>query len=619
MPSDAPIRPLARRLAGLALLGLLATGVPARADDSTAAGTPDAKTREAVVRVVEELRQEASKIRGLPWKQDVPADLLTREQLKQHLEKMIQDEFKPDEYARDKKILQRLGMIVGDEDPLEMEKAFLEQGIAGFYDPKTKRLYIIDGLSVEGQRPTILHELIHALEDQHYGLEKIQRAVEKDSDKLFAVKCMVEGSAERARKLYEQTHPEVARVSRKDQSKATNNEEMAKLAKITPAFLFVPSLLHYQTGPALVTRFVGSDYPGGMAKMYAGDAPTTQEQCLHPGRFVTANRDLPRTFTFPAKLAEAAGPGWKGLEDQPTGELDFLMWMNHWLGKNKGRLAAEDAQNGRMWSKEAAVAAEGWDGMRAQILEKDGVPTGLVLASAWDSHQDAAEAANAVEACLRAQFGEDFHAAAWADTDDRKGRQLDFSDRYGVGRIAVRDDVLLVLDGFPKATFGAVWALLEGVKFERDPKDSWSRATQPDLVAQAAWNGGVVGWNRPDEMWVADEAPGGFSRGDLSIRMTVEKGPVQLTFLKAMVEARRTMPKAKIDATALTELQVGSKGAIRLDFDDPGASPVTTNSLILVLAEGATLVVRASAPKDAWDRLSTDLDAAFDTLVWKDD
>ena len=199
---------------------MCAAFAPARADDAPAGAGPDVKTRSEVVRVVEELRTEAAKIRRLAWKHDVPADLLTRDQLKKELEAMILEDFKPDEYARDKKILQRLGLITADEDPLEMTKRFLEQGIAGFYNPKTKRLYIIDGLSVEAQRPTMLHELIHALEDQYIDLETRQKAVEKDSDALFALKCTIEGSAERARKIYEKANPEIAKLSQREQARS---------------------------------------------------------------------------------------------------------------------------------------------------------------------------------------------------------------------------------------------------------------------------------------------------------------------------------------------------------------------------------------------------------------
>ena len=48
----------------------------------------------------------------------------------------------------------------------------LQEMVAGYFDPDAKRLYLIAGVNGEAQRPVILHELIHALEDQYYDLKK---------------------------------------------------------------------------------------------------------------------------------------------------------------------------------------------------------------------------------------------------------------------------------------------------------------------------------------------------------------------------------------------------------------------------------------------------------------
>ena len=462
----------------------------------------------------------------------------------------------------------------------------------------------------------MLHELIHALEDQYIDLEARQKPVEKDSDALFALKCAEEGSAEHARKLYEKAHPDVAKLSHQEQAKAQNLDELTKLMKATPAFLFVPTLLQYQMGPALVARYVGLDYPAGMAKMYAGDEPTTQEQCAHPGRFVNKDRDLPRGIAWPEHLAEAAGPDWKGLETQVMGEVDFALWMSYWLGHNHGRLALADAGSGRMWDKGAGVAAEGWDGMKVQVLEKAGRPTGLALASAWDSHKDAVEAGDALEAALRAQFDGEFNAAPWRDAVGGQGRVLDFRDHFGAGRLLVRDDVVLLLDGFPGETFNAVWALLDGTKFTRDPKDTWTAATNVDRVTTATWKSGGVGWQVPDEMWVADEEPDSFSKGGLSVHLAVEKMAMQAVVLKYFVQAKSKSPKAKFDLSTMTEISVGEKEAARLDYEDPATK--VTHTLIFVLSDGATVVVRANSPSASWSASSNDLDDALDAIVWRD-
>src|SRR5262249_53936354 len=150
------------------------------------------------------------------WKTKVEADLITRAQLRKRLEVLMKEDFDEKKYARDLKALKRLGLLAEGQDPLEMAKSYLGEGIMAYYDPKTKKLYMVDGVSPNAQRPVILHELIHALEDQYVDLQKLQDAVKDDSDRSFATVCVIEGSAETARALYEQAHPGYAKLYREE-------------------------------------------------------------------------------------------------------------------------------------------------------------------------------------------------------------------------------------------------------------------------------------------------------------------------------------------------------------------------------------------------------------------
>ena len=139
-------------------------------------------------------------------------------------------------------------------------------------------------------------------------------------------------------------------------------------------------------------------------------------------------------------------------------------------------------------------------------------------------------------------------------------------------------------------------------------------------VATASWKGVDVGWNVPDEMWVADEAPGVYTKGDLVVRLRAEKGAVQAVFLKAFVAAKQKSPKAKIDPATVSQFSIDDKTAIRLDYDDPGTTEAgaTRHSLILLIHEDLVVVVTASAPAARWTAASKELDAALEGFVWKE-
>ena len=102
-----------RRIAPLACLLALALALPARAEDPEPQGPSD-EERAEIRRLVDELRDEASRLRGLPWKEEVPADLLSRDQLRDNMAKSMREEIPPEELERDVRIARRLGLLAPD-------------------------------------------------------------------------------------------------------------------------------------------------------------------------------------------------------------------------------------------------------------------------------------------------------------------------------------------------------------------------------------------------------------------------------------------------------------------------------------------------------------------------
>ena len=76
----------------------------------------------------------------------------------------------------------------------------LTEQIMGFYDPKTKVLYVVDGAPEEYVGITIMHELVHALQDQYVNLDSLEQPTDND-DRSLAAQAIVEGQA-----TYEQAY-----------------------------------------------------------------------------------------------------------------------------------------------------------------------------------------------------------------------------------------------------------------------------------------------------------------------------------------------------------------------------------------------------------------------------
>ena len=469
----------------LCLCLLLSFSSVASAEDKPASpAAPDEAARAATIQMVDELRSVAAEIRGLPWKEKVPADLLTREQLRANLKKLVEEDLKPEEIERDTRIMRRMGLLTADEDPLQMMLEFFEAGVAGYYNPKTKRLYMIAGPEGDAQKPTILHELIHALEDQHIDLLKRSKAIEDDPDRTFAEKIIVEGSAEMARLIYEKRNPEVATKALQARAQPTDKEAGAKQAKAlatVPAFLILGTVLHYRTGPNFVSHVIGEeDYAEKMSSLYE-DSPTTQEQVLHPARWMAGTRDLPRTIEWGGDFAAAAGEGWQKMHEGPIGELDFALYLDYFIGDDRGRLSQRDMALGNYVSEESAIAATGWDGGRAVYIEKKD-QIGILEALVFDSVDDAKEAYGALQKSLAKANADSWKTEAidHGFGSPSEGAALDYMGKHGAGRMRLRGAEILMADGFTPEELTRVWPCLLKTTFTADPNDKGDETARTD-------------------------------------------------------------------------------------------------------------------------------------------
>ena len=121
---------------------------------------------------VDELTKFASEETGLPQAHEIKRTLTSRTDV----EKYLLDKFNDDEDAkrmqRGEIVLKKFGLLDRDFNLKPFMLALLKEQIAGYYDSKTKTVYMLDWLDAEAQKPVLAHELTHALQDQHTDLEK---------------------------------------------------------------------------------------------------------------------------------------------------------------------------------------------------------------------------------------------------------------------------------------------------------------------------------------------------------------------------------------------------------------------------------------------------------------
>ncbi len=96
-----------------------------------------------------------------------------------------------EELANTQAVLHAMGLLSRDVDLKEAVDRFLEASVLGFYDPETDELVVRGSRVTPLMRTTLVHELVHALEDQHFDLHR----EDLGDEALTGFTALIEGSA----------------------------------------------------------------------------------------------------------------------------------------------------------------------------------------------------------------------------------------------------------------------------------------------------------------------------------------------------------------------------------------------------------------------------------------
>ena len=132
---------------------------------------------------------------GLKFKSPPKLEVRTREQVREFLLKQFDEATPAAQLAGEEKAYKLLGLIPDSMDLRAFFLRVLTEQVVGYYDPKAKTLYVVDGADEQVVGITITHELMHALQDQYVSLDSIQRSG-ANNDRLAAAQALIEGEAQ---------------------------------------------------------------------------------------------------------------------------------------------------------------------------------------------------------------------------------------------------------------------------------------------------------------------------------------------------------------------------------------------------------------------------------------
>ena len=135
---------------------------------------------EKLFRSVDEILQFASKDTLFPIKHEVKRQLVSRDEVESYVSKHTSEDEDAKRLRRSELVLKKFGLLPRDFDLGKFLPLLLKEQVAGYYDPKTRTVNLLDWLGADQQKPVLAHELTHALQDQSFNLEKYMKPADAD-------------------------------------------------------------------------------------------------------------------------------------------------------------------------------------------------------------------------------------------------------------------------------------------------------------------------------------------------------------------------------------------------------------------------------------------------------
>lgn len=336
---------------------------------------------------------QTERIRGLRLAREVRIAIADDAYITHHLTSQIEE----DELVASGRTYVALGLLSPEVDLRALLTEVLGEQVVGFYDPKEALLVIREDVMVTLGRETngddetrivIIHELVHAIQDQHFDLQAGMDR-ERDTDGDNAYHSVVEGDATLAMLGYvteargmplsaiTQSPELLSRIGATQTAAGSGGESLAR----APAILRVSLVAPYTRGLAFCAALHAVGGFSGIDGAFR-TAPASMEQVMHPQKYMA--QEAPIAVRLP-ELAGLASAGYTVADEDTLGEMEIGVYLA--LG------TPHDTND---------AAAAGWGGDRLRVYSQPNGPAAVVWRMDWDTEADAEQAERAANVGLGA-------------------------------------------------------------------------------------------------------------------------------------------------------------------------------------------------------------------------
>jgi hypothetical protein len=272
------------------------------------------------------------------------------------------------ELALTQELYWALGLLDPSVELYPLYLALLKEQVVGLFDLDSEELLVVTGsfpLDPAGE-VTLAHELVHALQQQHFDARKLVDDATSSLDQELALTALLEGDATLASAQYV-----MARL--------TPDEALALESNVLPMPVF-------DNAPPAVQKSFIFPYDSGLQFTLAlwqrsgswqrvdqaySQLPTATEQILHPAKYLVG--EGPRSVSL-SSLLPLLGDEWQMVSEDVLGEFMLRTYLESALDRGT-----------------AAGAAAGWGGDRFGLWRNTSGQRVLAYLAVWDSPGEAQE------------------------------------------------------------------------------------------------------------------------------------------------------------------------------------------------------------------------------------
>lgn len=324
------------------------------------------------------ITNEMEEIRELELLQPINLSTKTRAEVQNETAQDLETDYPAIDRSNDQRVLVAFGLMDPDQDIGEIYVELLGEQIAGYYDPETDEMVVVsddapgEELSASNQ-VTYAHEVVHALQDQHFDLESFgDQRIEGSDDESLAITALIEGDATAAQIQYLITNPElIADLSGEISAGDAASEALDNAPPIVSATLLFP----YEQGQVFIDAIMADGEWDAVNAAFASP-PVSTEQILHPDKYLEG--EMPVAVAMP-NIAEGLDPEWTTFDTNTMGEFQISVLLN----------------DGDVSARQAEQAAEGWGGDTYTVVGTEDRDV-IVWNSEWDTEDDALEFAESL-------------------------------------------------------------------------------------------------------------------------------------------------------------------------------------------------------------------------------